>query len=107
MVSSLHAAILAIVLAAATAVGIAGAANQMGANSVSPRADRLSVAPGVVVSYVTFETRRSGVSILVRLPSSCDGRVAAEGCRPYRPNQPTEFPDVPDKPAGWPVASDK
>jgi hypothetical protein len=60
-----------------------------------------------VVSYVTVETRRSGVSILERLPSGCDGRIAAEGCRPYRPEQPTGFPDVPDKPAGWAVASDK
>jgi hypothetical protein len=107
MVSSLHATILAIVLAAATAVGIASAANQMGGSRVSPRADRLPVAPGVVVSYVTVETRHSGVSILERLPSGCDGRIAAEGCRPYRPEAPTGFPGVPDKPAGRPVASDK
>ena len=70
MVSSLHAAILATVLAATTAVGIASAAIYMGGSSggssASPRADRLPVV-AAVDGYVTVETRHDGVSILQRI----------------------------------------
>lgn len=66
MAPTFHAAILATVLVATAAVGIAGATMYMGANTAAPKADRLPVIANAD-SYVTIETRHDGVSILKRI----------------------------------------
>ena len=59
-----HAAILATLIVAIAAVGVASATNYMGSN-VSPKADRLPVVASED-RYVTVETRQNAVSILRR-----------------------------------------
>jgi hypothetical protein len=68
MASTFHAAILATVLVATAAVGIAGAALYANGNLAAPKADRLPVLANVDGdSWVTIETRHDGVSILKRV----------------------------------------
>ena len=65
-----HSTIIATGLAAAVAVGIAGAAvyNRFDV-PVAAKADRLSVTvPNGSKNYITLETRGSGVSVLTRVP---------------------------------------
>ena len=69
-----HSTIIATGLAATVAVGIAGAAvyNRFDI-PVAPKADRLPIAtPGASKTYVTFETRSNGVSVLSRVPVSLE-----------------------------------
>ena len=66
MASWLHTTVLATVLAATAAVGLASATMVMNANEAAPRADRLPVIADAA-GYVTIETRHDGVSVLNRI----------------------------------------
>jgi hypothetical protein len=61
----IHATILATLIIAIAAVGVAGATVYMGGSGVSPKADRL---PAIASAdrHVTVETRQNDVSILRR-----------------------------------------
>jgi hypothetical protein len=61
-----HTTILATVLAATAAVGIASATMVINANLPAPKADRLPVVADAE-GYVTVETREAGVSILHKI----------------------------------------
>ncbi len=61
-----HTTILATVLAATAAVGIASAALYINANTPAPKADRLPVVADAS-NYLTVETRENGTSILHRV----------------------------------------
>ena len=61
----IHATILATLIIATAAVGVASATIYIGGNSVLPRADRLPVVASAN-RYVTVETRHNDVSILRR-----------------------------------------
>lgn len=61
-----HTTILATVLVATAAVGIASATMVMNANEPAPKADRLPVVANAD-GYVTIETRADGVSILNKI----------------------------------------
>jgi hypothetical protein len=60
-----HATILATLIIAIAAVGVASATIYMSGSSVSPKADRLPVVTGAD-RYVTVETRHDTVSVLRR-----------------------------------------
>jgi len=68
---SFHSIILATVVAATVAVGVASAALYVGAgNTVSGKADRLPLFAGSASAYVIFETREDGGSSLNKVPLS-------------------------------------
>ena len=60
-----HATILATLIIAITAVGVASATNYMSGRSVLPKADRLPVVASAN-RYITVETRHDTVSVLRR-----------------------------------------
>lgn len=66
MTTWFHTAILATVIAATAAVGIAAAAIITADNGAAPKADRLPVVADAS-SYVTIETRHDGMSVLKRV----------------------------------------
>lgn len=66
MASWLHTTVLATVLAATAAVGLASATMVINANEPAPKADRLPVVADAD-AYLTIETRQDGVSILNRI----------------------------------------
>jgi hypothetical protein len=66
MASWLHTTVLATVIAATAAVGIASATLYINANTPAPKADRLPVVADAE-GYLTVETREDGVSILNRI----------------------------------------
>jgi len=59
----IHATILATLIIATAAVGVASATIYMGGSNVSPKADRLPVVASAN-RYVTVETRHNDLSIL-------------------------------------------
>lgn len=62
-----HAIVIATCLTATVAVGLASAAS-FSSHEVSLKTDRLPAGVGEVgVEYMTFETRKEGVSVLSRL----------------------------------------
>jgi hypothetical protein len=64
-----HSTILATSLAATVAVGLASAAIYSDADGkVAAKADRLPVGAGAETTYLIFETRNDGVSVLTRVP---------------------------------------
>jgi hypothetical protein len=66
-----HSIVLATVVAATVAVGVASAALYVGADSqVSGKADRLPLFAGFASAYVTFETSEDGGSLLNKVPLS-------------------------------------
>lgn len=66
MASWLHTTVLATVLAATAAVGLASATMVLTANEAAPKADRLPVVADAD-AYLTVETRHNGVSVLNRI----------------------------------------
>ena len=66
MASWLHTTVLATVIAATAAVGIASATMVINANAPTPKADRLPVVADAD-AYITVETRHDGVSVLSRI----------------------------------------
>lgn len=66
MATWFHSAILATVIAATAAVGIAAASIISTASAPAPKADRLPVV-AVADGYVTIETRHDGISVLQRV----------------------------------------
>ena len=65
MTSWFHTAILATVIAATAAVGLAAAAI-INSDNAAPKADRLPVVADAA-DYVTIETRHDGISVLQRV----------------------------------------
>jgi len=64
-----HSTILATSLAATVAVGLASAAIYTDtAAKVAPKADRLPVAATTDTTYLIFETRNDGASVVTRVP---------------------------------------
>jgi hypothetical protein len=66
MASWLHTTVLATVLAATAAVGLASATMVMQAGEAAPKADRLPIVADAD-GYMTIETRQDGVSVLNRI----------------------------------------
>jgi hypothetical protein len=66
MASWLHTTVLATVLAATAAIGLASATMVMQANEAAPKADRLPIVADAE-GYMTIETRQDGVSVLNRI----------------------------------------
>jgi hypothetical protein len=66
MASWLHTTVLATVLAATAAVGLASATMVMQADEAAPKADRLPIVANAD-GYMTIETRQDGVSVLNRI----------------------------------------
>jgi hypothetical protein len=66
MASWLHTTVLATVLAATAAVGLASATMVMQADEAAPKADRLPIVADAD-GYMTIETRQDGVSVLNRI----------------------------------------
>lgn len=69
MTSWFHTAILATVIAATAAVGLAAAAIINSNNGAAPKGDRLPIVADAA-GYVTIETRHDGVSVLERVEVS-------------------------------------
>jgi hypothetical protein len=63
-----HSTILATSLAATVAVGLASAAIYADMPKAAAKADRLPVAAGTDTTYLIFETRNEGSSVLTRVP---------------------------------------
>lgn len=67
----IHSAILAASIAATVAVGMASAAITTDTpRIVAAKADRLPLAADASGTYMTIETRRDGVSVLRRVPTT-------------------------------------
>ena len=64
-----HSTILATSLAATVAVGLASAAIYADTpTKVAPKADRMPVSASTDTTYLIFETRNEGSSVLTRVP---------------------------------------